>query len=241
MSFETNGFLSSQIDEFRQRFIEDYQALFEFVKELNHFAIKIKDKFSIHNQDSRELIIGALYIKVLQSFESTIILSERGLESDSKSILRVMIEAAFYLKAACIDESFCDDYIKSDDLERFKFLNRVRRDKKGIFSCELREYASKDRIESLKNSAWGKKDNPFEIYKVAQRANMYDFYQLVYGLLSSDVHTSIRSLDRFYVVNNEGLVEYLIFAPQYDKWSIAILTACSILNIVLSCTCLFCL
>jgi hypothetical protein len=240
MSFDSNGFLGKQIDENRMDFVQKHQDLFVFLEGLNQFAVEIKDKFVIRNQNPRELIIGALYIKVLQSFESIIILSQRGLESDAKSILRVMLEAAFHLKAICIDEEFYKDYIKGDDYEKFKLYNRVSKDDNGIFSSEIKKLVTNEKIDNLKKTVWRRQENPLEIYKVAQRALMYDFYQLVYGTMSADVHTSVRSIEKFYGLNDDGMVEYLYFAPQYNEIEIAvILTACSVLNIILSSTCSF--
>ena len=235
MSFDINGFLGEQIEDIHKQICQDNKGLLDFVLELNRLAQEIKYKLEIHNEDAQELTIGALYIKTLQSFNSIVILSLRGLESDSKALLRVMLEAAFYLKATCIDDNFVFEYINGDELERFKIINRIVHDKGNVFSEEAKKYATRDKLEELKSKIPPKKDNPLEIHKVAEKAKMNDFYQLVYGHLSADVHTSVRSIEKYYGLDENGKVIYFDCIPRTDSLNVTLSTACSILITILDC------
>jgi hypothetical protein len=236
MPFDKYGFLGAQAEEISRNKRREEKELFDFVDSLNKFAQLLKYDFNIHNEDPQELIIGALFIKAHQSFESVVILAERGLVADSKSILRVLLEAVFYLKAVCEDRNFTFDYIKGDDVERFKILNRVFKDNSNVFSDELKAYASKERIEELRPQIWKRDESPLEIYKVAKRAGMDDFYQLVYGTLSADIHTSVGSLEKYYGLDQNGKVVYLESVPNFTDMKSVIVTSCSILIVALGCT-----
>lgn len=235
MSFDTYGFLGNQIEKVSQDVHEKHKGLYDLVFEINTFAQKIKFEFNIHNQDNQELTIGALYIKTIQSFESVIILSQRGLDTDSKAVLRVLLETVFYLKSMCIDPDFVNDFIKGDELKRYKILSRILKDTEGDFSKEIKKYAEKEDLSELKSKIPKKEDNPLEIYKVAKKAGMYDLYQLVYGNLSCDVHTSVRALEKYYGIDENGKVSYLECIPIFTDLVAVIITACSILLVALDC------
>jgi len=236
MPFDVHGFLGEQVKVIGMKEYEEHKDLFELVIAINKYAQEMKYKFVIHNEDSQELTIGALYIKALQSFESVVILSRLGLNSDSKAVLRVLLEAVFYLKAICEDDNFVFTYIKGDDVELHRILKKISKDEKGIFSTKLKEYASKDKIDNLKSVIWKKNENPLEIYKVAEKAGMSDFYQLVYGSLCDNVHTSVRSLEKYYGINESGRADSLDGLPNFADMDVVIVTACSILLVALSCT-----
>jgi hypothetical protein len=237
LPFDIYGFLGKQVENISQDTYEKHKELYDLIFEINKFAQKIKYEFVIHNQNIQELTIGSLYIKIIQSFESVIILSQRGLETDSKAILRVMLEAVFYLKSIYLDPDFVYDYIMGDEIERYRILFKVSKDNENIFSEELKEYVKKENPRKLKQKK--EKDNSLEIYNVAKKAKMYDFYQLVYGTLSSDIHTPIRSLEKYYGIDENGNVSHLICVPIFTDLTAVILTACSILLVALDCLSMF--
>lgn len=227
-------FMKEFLKQIPQKSQQKIITLFKLLDDIYDFAYAIVPEFNVHNLDSRELTIGSLYIETMHSFESVILSSQRGLDAPSKAMLRVLLETVFKLKLICIDPEFINEYIKSDDFNRAQLFNQVLLDNDEIFSHELKELAAEE-FPKLQD-VFRNKEYQMKPWKLAKRAGMYDFYLLVYIKLSDDVHTSIRSLEKYYGLNNEGTVTHMIMEPIFGDLIMVALTACSILVEALKCT-----
>ena len=96
MSFETEGFFSSEIEKFRinVRNEQPTKAWFDYALDLNRLGFDMLRQVDTLRADRRQLLLNANFVRVHQSFQSALLLAERGLIPDSRVVLRSGVESA---------------------------------------------------------------------------------------------------------------------------------------------------
>src|ERR1700760_1127483 len=90
MSFATDGFLSPTMDRFRASLknVTAYTAWFDFAEELNRLGLDMLRNRDVPRYDNQRLTIAILFVRAHKSFQSSLLLAERGLISDARVVLR---------------------------------------------------------------------------------------------------------------------------------------------------------
>src|SRR6266852_7159998 len=115
MSFSTDGFLSPTMDRFRASLknVAAYKAWFDFAEELNRFGLDMLLDRDVPRHDNQRLTIAILFVRAHKSFQSSLLLAERGLIGDARVVLRSAVEGAIALNALANDAAFLDQLIEA--------------------------------------------------------------------------------------------------------------------------------
>jgi hypothetical protein len=108
--FETHGFLSDEIDTFRTvvRTKNPYRQWFEFAGELNLYGSEAIRAHRFNERDTQRMTISALFIRSHQSLQVAMILIERGMIADARTVLRTLVEGAIAQIALAADAGVID-------------------------------------------------------------------------------------------------------------------------------------
>ena len=93
MSFDNDEYLSEDIQNHIANTKDKYKEMIEILNEANRLSYEMRYKFNIPKNNPKLIAIGVLYIKIIQSFQVSVILYEYGLKSDVKSISRILLES----------------------------------------------------------------------------------------------------------------------------------------------------
>jgi hypothetical protein len=126
MSLDEQGFLSPEIEQYRERIRGKNQLFFKLIEDLNGFCQQTKYRLGIHNRDGQQLFAGCLLIKLLNDVQAVVILFEKGLVSQGCSMLRVALESLFVLGKICESYEFVHAYVKIGERERLKLVRSIR-------------------------------------------------------------------------------------------------------------------
>jgi len=236
MSFEKEGFLCQEAEQYKSKIINDNKELFNLCFELNTLAHASKYDLQIHNQEAQEMMLGCLMIRLLNNFQGIVILSNYGLVVEAKILLRSMLETLFILKICCEDKDFIDKYIKSDQVYRYKLLNIPRNNPDHIFDA-LREYATEDIKKQVKDNIKVNNIEGFEIYELAEKAGLKSHYDSAYRLLCNTSHSGVRSLEEYLVLDERSEVRILNSGPIEKDFDLVLITAMD--NLCLGLFCIF--
>jgi Family of unknown function (DUF5677) len=113
MSLQEQGFFSSEIDRFRAsvRELPECKVWFEFADHLNRLTLKALSTHEVPIGDATRVAISAFFIRAQQSFQAAVILIERGMIGDARSVLRSGVEGAIALFALAADPTFVDQLV----------------------------------------------------------------------------------------------------------------------------------
>jgi hypothetical protein len=115
MSFTTDGFLSPTMERYRASLkkVAAYKAWFDFAEELNRFGLDMLQDRDVPRHENQRLTIAILFVRAHKSFQSSLLLAERGLISDARVVLRGAVEGAIAINALANDAAFLDQLIEA--------------------------------------------------------------------------------------------------------------------------------
>ncbi len=201
--FYVKGFLGSQITEFMTAVTERHQQFFGACYQLNELAYKIMFEIKANNQNLQQILAATLFIRLLNGFQSVVILCRLGLVFDAKVVLRGVLESMFIVKLLCEDTAFPMEYVRSDECRRLLWLNVARNSKAPHFNS-LREIATDEEIEKLKKEIEQQECKSVDIADVARRAGFQIEYDTDYRILCEEAHTLPRSIQHLTITDKSG-------------------------------------
>lgn len=80
MSLYENGFLSEDAEAFAKEIEKAYEDFFQLCYDINKFAQITKFKFEVHNKDGQEVITACLFIRILEGYQSGILLIKKRIQ-----------------------------------------------------------------------------------------------------------------------------------------------------------------
>ena len=230
MSFDDHGFLSEEIVQFQQQIRERYPQHFDLIHRINSFCHQGKNRLSIRNRDGQQVLAVCLLIKLLDDIQGAVLLVERGLASPCRSLLRVGIEALFILANICQYDDFYKSFIYGSEIDRLKLVRAIRENPAPVFD-DVRPYATLELIERLANEIKEAETTKEAAAQLADHVGLKYLYDGFYRLLSQDVHSSPRVLEKYVVMNDAGVLEEIEWGPVTHDLKLELDTAPAIMLI----------
>lgn len=217
MSIDEEGFLSKEVDGFRNGIRSKHQAYFDLVERLNRYCQQAKYRLVVHNRDGQELFTACLAIKLLNDVQAGIILLERGLASQGRSMLRVALECLVVLAKIAQSYEFVHAYVKVGEQDRLKLVEAIRLNPSQGFDG-IRADLTEDLIVKIKETI-GETHNRRNIEQWAKEKDVGLGYLYVgpYRLFSQEIHSSPRAIDQYFMANDEGEIIGFNWGPDTGK------------------------
>lgn len=215
--FTLDGFLAegmhSQIASFREQF----QDWFALAHDVNRLALRwLHHSVAPNVKTFQEFMVAALMLRAIQSFQAAVILAERGIVADARSLARIVCETAIAVGVAAIDETFIDRMASAHQLHRLKVANATLNDREVGPSLTAETQQDLLALVEEVTQQYGKR-GPASINWEAEanRANMSGLYLMVYRGTSGDaVHATALSMERHVVVGPDKEILHLLFGPE---------------------------
>ena len=222
MSFDEYGFLGDYGNKIVKYNYENHIKVFKICEEINNYAQNIKYAFKINGYDIQGLLAISLFGKVLNTFQTAVILYKYGLSSQSKMITRVQLESLFILKSIVKDKQNIDKLKKSIDKRRELLLKDINKNTYSVFN----EFLEEDLIEEYRDlKEKNKKSDAMLISpkEWAIESESYYEYFLAYNQLSKDIHLDLLNLEQYINFDDEGNVESFNIQPDTKDIKVVLL------------------
>jgi hypothetical protein len=231
--FETHGFLSDEIDGFRTvvRTRAPYKQWFDFAQELNLFGSEAIRTHTFSQTDTQRMTISALFIRSHQSLQAAMVLVERGMIADARTVLRTLVEGTIAQIALAADAGVIDQLVAAHRKHQLTICRELLADEKYREQLSQAQIAQLDatvsELESLKGVP-GKEPRTINWADLA-KLHCAELYLLLYRPLSADgVHTTVDAINRHLEADSELRITGLRRGPELtdivDTLSIACLS-----------------
>ncbi len=211
---ETDGFLSDEAEQARAIFRKEFSAWFEIAEKLNRRAISTLAQAPLKDIDQAQQVVCLLTIRVLEAYESIVLLMERGLLSSAKFIVRPMLEALFTLAAIDKDSSLAVVYL---DGQRAADLNSLKSScawKNKDLMNKFKEHKLESKYIKLKGELKNKPVTQLMPVEWAKKSDYEDFYHLYYVEYCSSIHSNPRALNEHMDIDGDDVA--LAFGPTTE-------------------------
>jgi Family of unknown function (DUF5677) len=235
MSFATDGFLSSTMDRFRASLkdVAAYKAWFDYAEELNRLGLDMLRDRDVPRHDNQRLTIAILFVRAHKSFQSSLLLAERGLISDARVVLRSAVEGAIALNALANDATFLDTLIEAHFYNQRRTARLVLNDPIYRANYSPQQIADMEAtvqdVDARENAVAPRKFGDPNWADVALK-HCKDLYQTLYRLLSADgTHTTINAIHRHVAYDANQQISELKVGPDTSSLIETLMAACLML------------
>jgi len=226
MPFETEGFLSLEVNEFRRHVhsTEPYRAWFNYAGSLVKLGFEMLGPLETTLSDERLMYLNTAFVRVHQGLQAVLILAERGIVGDARVIIRSGVEFAIAINALAKDPTFVEQMKDAHYRSRRTLARAVKQHFASEYTPEeltqmnaMVEEA--DRREAAKGTdAKGRRIELTDIkWEQVANAHAHELYQLLYRSMSADgTHATLDALQRYLVVDAQEHITGLKVAPDGD-------------------------
>jgi len=231
-----NGFLGKEIMSYISDIRSEYSDLFNLCDEINKLCHKTLFEIDAHSREAQEILIATLYMRIKSSFQGVVILTERGMIPQAKMIIRSILEAMFILCALSNKVELCDIYMQADQKKRLKQLNKLRMLKSGL-PPEAKESEIQKLEQELKKDIEEKGIKLLNVEQWAKEAGQHDIYLSAYTVLCDPVHTNVKDLERYLVLDEDNEIKEFNLGPDTDDLEIVLSANIEFMLVALKATC----
>lgn len=215
MSLDERGFLSPEIENYRGRIRVKNAPYFKLIEDLNQFCQQTKYQLKIHNRDGQEVFAGCLLIKLLNDVQAVVVLFEKGLALQGRSIVRVAIESLIVLGKNCDSGEFFQEYITIGEAERLKLVRSIKDHPTKVFD-DIKPELTEELIKQIQERI-GEEGSKKNIEQWSKDVKLHHLYAGAYRLYSQEVHSIPRALNEYLMLNQEGEIIGFEWGPKEDE------------------------
>jgi uncharacterized protein DUF5677 len=210
-----HGFLGAEGDKRRQEILDKYPDFFARLKELNDVCHEYLRNLNLNREDEFEVFTVAYFIRGLITFQSLVVLLERGSLDDVRALCRTLVHTYFRLAAIAADPTALNRIratALSEQKERLEsFKSGKRKMPPNVAGVDLdalivQADAALDKIGRSQTNEW----------ELARDGNCLKDYESAYALLSDAVHTSLSDVRSLLKFGHKGNFLGYIYGPN-DK------------------------
>jgi len=193
-SIEIDGFLSEESEKGRKNFLQKYKDVFDFANDINRFSMDCLRKQQIDWENMNKLFIRTLYLRIIENFQGTMLMLERGMMPQAKVLTRAMLETVFILVALQKKPELTQCYLDQYEDGRKRALKAFLQFKGEQLRKSAKEHNLEQHYIEQKKSLKDKELNPLKPKQWAIEAGLEDFYNLFYVSYSNSTHSNLSTL-----------------------------------------------
>ncbi|PMY41457.1 hypothetical protein C1Y35_07675 [Pseudomonas sp. GW456-L14] len=209
-NFSARGFLSPEIDSFRDSVRRDYASAFEETAALSDQAQRMVMALPVSQEMVASLAAAVFFERSIRSCQAAFLLTERGLNQEAQVLVRTATENLFAGAALLADSNVFHQLSLSSDHEESVQARGLLNTLAGSLTAEQSAV-----LQSVIDRAHPNATK-YPIYNAARTAGLSQLYETFYrGLSAKASHATFRSLDSSFVQQGEQLM--LISGPTDNE------------------------
>ncbi|MGH6812410.1 MAG: DUF5677 domain-containing protein [Methylocella sp.] len=229
MTIDEQGFLSPEIAAWIGKHRAENRAWFSLAMDLNSVAQQELLLLEVPLKDNKAVVAALLFVRGLSSFQAGILLAERGMTQDARTITRSCFESVFCYGALRKEPGFLEKFERHDMHSKKKLANALLA--RGLkFEAEVTEKLSQFRDYLERSGVKAEPPNVEQAAKVAGLGGVYDVYYR--GLSNDAAHPSLTALNSYLDVDENKEIKGFRGGPDVtdvEETLIASCTACGYL------------
>jgi len=231
MSIRDEGFFSPDIGGWVKQNRSENPRWFALADRLRRLSQRLL--FAVDPPiDPNSITMLLIYARAVTSYQAAILLIERGLPADARTLARSFLETVMHFGAAMNDPEFYKRLVAADRRHKENIANplvKMGGDKSGLDSKEV------EKLEAWLADPDASKAEKLPIERIMQGMELGDIYDTFFRGLSGDaVHTTILSLQRHCVVDAQNDVVGTKWGPDVTDTAQTLMTLCSVMFYLLS-------
>lgn len=221
--FKTIGFMSGELTQWAEAARNVFHGAFSIADRMNNMGMRMLWDLPTENLAESQVWAVAGYARSIESFQTCILLAERGALAEARTLARLCAEAvivtAGLLKVEGTLEKMYEDHAK----HRLGICNRMLEMNAGSKDKQMLATFQHEKTEI--EARFGK-PNSLKIGALAEQSGAQLLYELSYRLPSGDgAHATLGSFQRHMRTNKDGHLNQFFFSPDASDMRATLLCA----------------
>jgi hypothetical protein len=212
--FDEEGF-STETDGLAKQCHTRYKEWFELYESINRYCLGLTSSLKFHSDNRQEYFTLALFLRMLGIFEGSYILIKRGMVSETKILLRTLMEALFSLCAVAKDKETAERFYQEHNYLKYKALKKMINSDSEIILSSKKNHGK--RLAELKNKVQTNKLKPLSVEEWAEKAGLHDFYTSAYIYFSWTVHSNVMEIGQLISGESDESVRSVFLSPNIEE------------------------
>jgi hypothetical protein len=230
---DEEGILADNLEVFATLVRDKYSPWVAEARAYNRIANQMQYSFKVHPESAQDLFCSALFVRVLEYTQTSLLLVERGLRAPVRVILRCAVEALFNLTACSADYKTAVAFMDADLLARKKTGEYLGQVSGETLKAQVAGKDVTERLKKLANEIDSLDTKALKVRQLAQLADLEDWYLTTYAYLSSSVHSSVRDLEDYFEYDQDGVIKGMVNEPSDRGLALLILLAMEIQHLAM--------
>jgi hypothetical protein len=213
--FDKEGFLSTEIGGLTKRCHTHYKEWFNLYESINRYCWGLTSRLKFHSDNRQEYFTLALFLRMLSVFEGSYVLIERGMVSETKILLRTLMETLFSLCAVAKDKDAAERFYQGHNYLKYKALKKMLESHSPAIIPNEIDHSK--RLAELKNLAQTKKSKPLSVEDWATKAGLHDFYASAYIYFSWTAHSNVMEIGQLLQGESDDSVRKIVLSPNFEE------------------------
>lgn len=222
-----NGFFSTGLFDWLKKDAVGDETLFSLSQSLDQLCHTVVFSLKIDSNNMQQVLVASLYLKKLSTLQGVLLLAEKGMINESKTLLRSMLETVFSLVAIAKDKSIVEKFIEDDYVQRLRLLHAYNglppKVKKSLVPKVNK--IIKSGMQGLVNPPRKTQNiTPLTVKDLATAAELKELYYSVYLLLTGSNYLRVCDLDQYFENHSSGTILRFLQNPEIDRIDSVLIT-----------------
>lgn len=199
-----------------ERIRRENAAWFDALGVANRLAMEILPELKAEMADNQKVLEAAFYGKALQSIQAVVLLAERGMIGDARTILRTCAETTILQRKVADDPEFVARLIERHNYHRRTLGIGILNNEQIAAELRADDLARiKATVEEISAQHPNRKPRDINLAEIAESVNGMHLYTLFFKPMSGDsAHGTLDALERHISSDSQGNMAGLAFGPQ---------------------------
>jgi hypothetical protein len=230
MTFQKDGFLSSDLHIFISHSRNQFGAWFELIDALNKDIFPVLLNVKPRTDNKQQFTAALLFSRTAQSFQAAILLAERGLISESRTLVRSCLETAIVLAMVAKDGDFVEKIVEAHNKHYLSLINAMSADQKVMSALPPDTAEQFRKIKEDITSRYPSGPRDYNLEAVAIKVGLGSLYTAIFRSTSGDAaHATIGAMLQHTWQDEAGEIEDLRFEPTTTDLDVTLSNAVSCL------------
>jgi hypothetical protein len=226
MSFKEDGFFSPTMPTVIAKARAESRTWFALVDRLRKLSQNLLLQVD-PPPDPHSVCLHVMFARAVTTYQASVLLAERGLPADSRTLARSFLETTMFYGAATGDPEFHKRLVAADRTHKVniaKPLINMGTENSGLDDGQV------EALQKWLDDAGAPKPGKLRIEQMMEGMAFGDIYDTYFRGLSGDsAHTTILSLDRHTVSNDAGEMVGTKWGPDLTDTDNTLMTLCSVM------------
>lgn len=205
------------------------KAWFDYALDLNRIGVDLLRNATTACTENAIFAMHGIFVRTHQSFQAALLLAERGLIGDARTVLRSGFEGAIAIQALVADPAFVQRLIEAHHLNQRKVARLLLANPDYLATYGPAEISAMQAVVANVDAMETAPNPKLRDINWADIALNHcpDLYQLLYRSFSSDgTHVTLTSLDRYVEADANMQITAFKAAPDGEGVVEALSAAC---------------